>query len=85
MDALLPADEGGSAVYVVGADFVAHQRKVKAGVRSAEKVQILTGAKAGEKVVVEGGVGLTDGAKVKVEKPGEPGDKKDEKKAGGHE
>ena len=36
-EALLPAEEGGSAVYVVGADSVAHQRKVQTGVRNAEK------------------------------------------------
>ena len=76
----------------MGADSVAHQRKVKTGVRNAEKVQLLSGAKPGEKVVVEGGVGLSDGAKVKVEKPGdEDKDDKDEKpspatkKAGEHE
>jgi hypothetical protein len=37
----------------------------------------------GERVVTEGGVGLSDGAKVKVEKPGEgksDGKKDDEKK-----
>jgi multidrug efflux pump subunit AcrA (membrane-fusion protein) len=79
--ALLPSDEGGSAVYVVGADSVAHQRKAQVGVRNSEVAQLLSGAKPGEQVVVEGGVGLSDGAKVKVEKPGEGGgkDKDDEK------
>ncbi|MEO8127139.1 MAG: efflux RND transporter periplasmic adaptor subunit, partial [Bryobacteraceae bacterium] len=67
-EALLPADEGGSAIYVVGADSVVHQRKVQVGVRNAESAQISGGAKVGEKVVVEGGIGLSDGAKVKVEK-----------------
>jgi multidrug efflux pump subunit AcrA (membrane-fusion protein) len=81
VEALLPSDEGGSAVYVVGADLVAHQRKVKVGVRNAEKAQLLSGAQAGEKVVVEGGVGLSEGAKVKLERPGED----NEKKAGAHE
>ena len=92
--ALLPSEEGGSAVYVVGADSVAHQRKVQVGVRNADKVQLLSGAKPGEKVVTEGGVGLSDGAKVKVEaaeKEKEKEDGKDEKpspggkKADGHE
>jgi HlyD family secretion protein len=95
VEALLPGDEGGSALMVVGADSVAHQRKVQVGVRNTEKAQIVSGAKVGEKVVVEGGVGLTDGAKVKVEKPeadkGEkgkddqkpsPADKKDDDKKG---
>lgn len=76
--ALLPAEEGGSAVYVVTPDSIAHQHKAQIGVRNEDKVQLLSGAKAGEMVVVEGGVGLEDGAKVKVEKPGEK-DEKDEK------
>ena len=52
LEALLPAEEGGSAVYVVGADSVAHQHKVQVGVRNAEKVQILSGRAAGDKVVM---------------------------------
>jgi len=36
------------------------------------------GIEPGARVVTEGGVGLSDGAKVKVEKPGE--DKKEDKK-----
>ena len=73
--ALLPAEEGGSAVYVVTPDSVVHQHKVRVGVRNEEKVQLLSGAKAGDQVVVEGGLGLEDGAKVKVEKPEEKGEK----------
>ena len=51
------------------------------GVREGEKAQIIKGVNPGERVVSEGGVGLSDGAKVKIEKPGEgKGDeKKDEK------
>ena len=79
LEALLPSDEGGSAVYVVGADSVAHQRKVRVGVRNAESAQILNGAKAGEKVVVQGGIGLSDGAKVKIKKPEPSGEKGGEK------
>lgn len=91
VSALLPSDEGGSAVYVVGADSVAHQRKAQVGVKNAEQAQLLAGAKPGEKIVVEGGVGLSDGAKVKVEKAGEKEkddkekdekDKPEDKKAG---
>ncbi len=82
VEALLPAEEGGSAVYVVGADSVAHQHKVQVGVRNAEKAQLVSGAKAGEQVVTEGGVGLSDGAKVKVEKPGAEKDEKGEGEKG---
>ncbi len=80
VEALLPADEGGSALMVVGADSVAHQHKVQVGVRTTEKAQIVSGAKAGERVVVEGGTGLADGAKVKVEKPGDDKGEKDAEK-----
>jgi multidrug efflux pump subunit AcrA (membrane-fusion protein) len=77
-EALLPAEDGGSAVYTVGADSVAHQQKVQVGARTGENVQIVSGAKTGQRVVVSGGVGLSDGAKVKIEKPGE--EKKGEEK-----
>jgi RND family efflux transporter, MFP subunit len=82
--AVLPSSEGGNSLMVVGADSVAHERKIEIGIREPEKVQILSGVKPGEFVVVNGGVGLQDGAKVKVVmKPGEEKGKsedKDEKK-----
>jgi HlyD family secretion protein len=82
--ALLGSSEGGTAVYVVGSDSVAHERKVEVGVRDAERAQITKGVNPGERVVAEGGVGLSDGAKVKVEKPGQAkaDDKKDDDKDG---
>jgi multidrug efflux pump subunit AcrA (membrane-fusion protein) len=84
--ALLPSEDGGTAVVVVGQDSVAHQRKAQVGVRNNEVAQLLSGAQAGEQVVVAGGVGLDDGAKVRIQKPREAGEKagaddeKDEKK-----
>jgi multidrug efflux pump subunit AcrA (membrane-fusion protein) len=63
--ALLPSDEG-VTVLVVGADNVAHAKKVKAGVRNAQQTQILAGVEAGQRVVVEGGVGLDEGALVRI-------------------
>ena len=77
--AILPAQEGGSAVMVVGADSVAHEHKVEIGVRDGDKVQIVSGVDAGMRVVTEGGVGLADGAKVEV---GGAGKGKAEKKKG---
>ncbi len=62
--ALLPSAEGGVQVLVVGADSKAHEKKVEVGIREPEKVQILKGVNAGEKVITVGGVGLEDGAKV---------------------
>jgi len=66
--ALLPAEEGGTQAIVVGADGVAHVRKIETGMRDGDKVQILSGLKPGEQVVTVGGLGLADGAKVQVQK-----------------
>jgi HlyD family secretion protein len=66
--ALLPATEGGTSVMAVGPDSVAHEKKVTVGVRGPDKVQILSGLAPGDRVVIGGGLGLADGAKVKVEK-----------------
>jgi multidrug efflux pump subunit AcrA (membrane-fusion protein) len=74
--ALLPAPGGGVAVLVVGSDSVAHLKTAKTGVRDAGKVQVLEGASPGEQVVIVGGVGLEDGAKVRVEKPGQKSEEK---------
>jgi multidrug efflux pump subunit AcrA (membrane-fusion protein) len=70
LEALLPAQAGGSAVIVVGADSIVHEHKVETGVRGSDKVQILTGVAAGERVVTVGGVGLQDGAKVSTKEAG---------------
>jgi len=78
--ALLSSDEGGAMVLTVTADHTAHQRKVEVGAREAEKVQIISGVSPGEQVVVVGGVGLDDKAKVKIVKPGAPDE--DEKPGG---
>ncbi len=68
--ALLPAEGGASAVLVVDAHSVSHKKAVRTGIREADKVQVLSGVQAGEQVVVVGGVGLEDGAKVSVQKVG---------------
>jgi multidrug efflux pump subunit AcrA (membrane-fusion protein) len=65
--ALLNFEEGGQKVMVVGADGLAHERRITVGVRQGDNVQIATGVQEGEKVVVSGGLGLEDKAKVKIE------------------
>lgn len=64
--AILPGEEGGTAVLTVSADSIAHKRTVTLGVREGNQVQILSGANPGEEVVTVGGMGLDDKAKVKV-------------------
>jgi HlyD family secretion protein len=63
--AIFPGEEGGTAVLVIR-DGVAHRRVVQVGVRDGDRVQIVSGVNPGEEVVVQGGMGVDDGAKVKV-------------------
>jgi len=78
--AIMPAKEGAEIVMVVGADSLAHERVIETGIREGDKVQVLKGLNAGERVIVVGGLGLEDKAKVRVEKPGEKADEKSDKK-----
>lgn len=77
--ALLPNDEGGVQVMVVGPDSAAHEREIEIGTREPDKVQIVKGLEAGEKVITGGGVGLEDGAKVRITAPLAAGTKDDDK------
>lgn len=64
--AILPGEEGGTAVLTVSKDSIAHKRAVKLGVREGNQQQILNGVSPGEEVVIVGGLGVDDKAKVKV-------------------
>ena len=64
--AILPGEAGGNAVLTVGTDSRAHRKKVELGVREGDKVQVLVGVQPGEEVVIVGGMGVDDKAKVKV-------------------
>ncbi len=80
--ALLRNAEGETVVMVVGADMVAHERKVEAGVKQGDKVQIVSGLKEGEQIVTVGGVGLDEGKKVRIDTgkvDEDKGEKKDDK------
>lgn len=63
--AILPGEEGGTAVLVIDADSIAHRHAVKLGIREGDKVQILNGCRPGDEVVVVGGLGVDDKAKVR--------------------
>jgi multidrug efflux pump subunit AcrA (membrane-fusion protein) len=67
-DAILSSDEGGEKVMVAGSDSLAHERKVKLGIRSGDVVQILSGVKPGEQVITQGALGLDDKAKIQIGK-----------------
>jgi multidrug efflux pump subunit AcrA (membrane-fusion protein) len=54
----------------VDGDSVVHRKDVETGVRNAGRVQILKGVSPGEQVVIVGGMGLEDGAKVQIRNSG---------------
>src|ERR1051326_3592965 len=64
--AILPGEEGGTAVLTVTPDSVAHKKQVTLGIRDGDKVQVLAGVSPGESVVIVGGMGVDDKAKVKI-------------------
>jgi multidrug efflux pump subunit AcrA (membrane-fusion protein) len=61
-----------TAVFVVMGD-KAQRRPVKIGLTDSEHVEIVSGVKAGEQVIVDGQAGLPDNAKITIE-TGEPSD-----------
>lgn len=67
--AILPTQDGGTSVMLMGADGTAHKRVVKVGLRTPETVQIISGIAAADTVITNGGYGLDEGTKVEVGKP----------------
>jgi HlyD family secretion protein len=76
--AILPGEEGGTAVLTVGSDSIAHLRKVDVGVRLSDRVQIVRGVNPGDDVVVVGGLGVEDKAKVRIVQAGAPEESDDD-------
>ncbi|MFZ5590698.1 MAG: hypothetical protein ACOY81_02680, partial [Bacillota bacterium] len=64
-DAVLEQD--GTSVLFVVENNVARQRKVKIGLVGSGYMQVVSGLKEGETVVVKGNRLLVDGARVKIE------------------
>ncbi|MDQ6788437.1 MAG: efflux RND transporter periplasmic adaptor subunit [Acidobacteriota bacterium] len=60
------SDEG--TVMTVDKESVAHETKVKIGIKSGDKIEITEGLSGGETVVTEGNYALPDGTKVEVAK-----------------
>ena len=61
----------GSFVYVVKPDSTADQRQVTLGQRQGDLIVVETGVAAGERVVINGQLGVTPGGKVFIEEPKE--------------
>ncbi len=70
--ALLTAQDGTTSVMVAGtcaksssaSDQCAHQKAVKTGIRDADRVQIVEGLQAGDRIVASGVYGLPDNSKI---------------------
>jgi len=62
--ALLTAPDGSTSVMLAGDDGRAHQRAVKTGIRDGDRVEIVEGLQAGERIVGEGGFGLPDNSRI---------------------
>lgn len=75
--AILPTQDGGTSVMLVGADGAAHMRVVKVGIRTPEAAQITSGVTAADTVITDGGYGLDDGTKVEVGEPESSAGKRD--------
>lgn len=58
------ANEG--IVMVVDDQSIAHETRVTVGIRSSDKMEITSGLKGGETIVVEGNYALPDGTKVEI-------------------
>jgi HlyD family secretion protein len=88
LSALFKNADGAEYVLLAGKDDHAHQQIVKTGIRSEDSVQIESGIKEGDSVIVSGGYGVPDKTGIKIEAAplSEPaagdkgaGDKADEK------
>ena len=67
--AVLTEPDGTTSVMVIGDDSRARQRDVKTGVRQENQIQIVSGLKAGERVVTSGAYGLPDNTRVQLQAP----------------
>jgi len=67
--ALLTAEDGTTSVMAAGSDGRAHQKPVKTGIREQDRVQIVEGLSAGERVVGTGAYGLPDNSKISEAPP----------------
>jgi multidrug efflux pump subunit AcrA (membrane-fusion protein) len=78
--AILNFDEGGEKVMIALSNGTAAERRINVGVRQGDNVQIVSGVSEGEKVIIAGGLGLENKAKIKIlEPPAEAADDDEDK------
>jgi len=73
--------ENTGTVMVVDENSVAHETKVTVGIRAKDKMEITSGLKGGETVVVEGNYALPDETKVEVAADEKEGDQSEDEKS----
>jgi RND family efflux transporter MFP subunit len=80
--AIYRGEDGNPRVFIVQGD-TANDSEIKLGIETPDRVEVLSGVNEGDTIILAGGYGLTDKAKVAVGTPatqaGAP-DKKDDKK-----
>jgi membrane fusion protein (multidrug efflux system) len=69
-EAAIVPEQGRTFVYVVDDASLAKRREVQVGRRRVGEVEIAAGLSAGERVVVDGTVGVRDGGPVRIVDPG---------------
>jgi HlyD family secretion protein len=65
--AVLKQPDGSSAVMVAGPDNRAHLQAIQLGIQNGDDVQIVSGLKARQQVVTDGGYGLPDNTQIKID------------------
>jgi HlyD family secretion protein len=65
--AVLKQPEGSSAVMVAGPDNKAHLQAIQPGIQNGDDVQVISGLKAGQNVITNGGYGLPDNTEIKID------------------
>jgi HlyD family secretion protein len=73
---VLKSQDGTTTVMVIGPDNRAHQTPVKTGIHDGDRVQIVEGIQAGDRVITSGAYALPDKTKVTIEAGAEPAEKK---------
>ena len=68
---LLTAQDGSTTVMLAGSDGRAHQTTVRVGIRQGDRIQVVEGLKAGDRVVTSGAYGLPDNTKITAAGPAE--------------
>ena len=69
LTAVLTAEDGTRSVMAMTNDSTAHKVTVKLGISDGEDAEVTQGLNGTETIITNGAYGLSDGSKVKVEKP----------------